>query len=80
MNANRIIDMIVRQVMRRLVTKGVDKGFDMASRVGQKSGQGQPPHESSGASDQLQADGNRQRQNMRQVQRVANQMRRFIRF
>ncbi len=36
MNANRIIDMIVRQVMRRLVNTGVNKGFDMASQMGRK--------------------------------------------
>lgn len=36
MNANRIIDMIVRQVLRRLVNSGVNKGFDMASQMGRK--------------------------------------------
>lgn len=42
MNANRIIDMIVRQVMRRIVNKGVNKGFDMAGRMGGSSRQNLP--------------------------------------
>ncbi len=42
MNANRIIDMIVRQVMRRIVNKGVNKGFDMAGRLGGSSRQNLP--------------------------------------
>ena len=40
MNANRIIDMIVRQVMRRLVNQGINKGFDVAGQLGRKAGQG----------------------------------------
>jgi len=28
MNANQIINMVIRQVMRRLVNKGVDAGFE----------------------------------------------------
>ncbi|EEE37516.1 hypothetical protein RKLH11_1352 [Rhodobacteraceae bacterium KLH11] len=40
MNANRIIDMIVRQVMRRIVNHGVSKGFDVAGQLGRKAGQG----------------------------------------
>ncbi len=72
MNANRIIDMIVRQVMRRLVTRGVDKGFEVAGRMSQKNDGSQSnkkPVATSG-----------QQNNIRQAQRVARQMRRFIRF
>ncbi|WP_170468448.1 hypothetical protein [Ruegeria arenilitoris] len=74
MNANRIIDMIVRQVMRRLVTKGVDKGFDMASRMGSKSDQqsdGKPTAQNKTPMPP---------QNMKQAQQITRQMRRFMKF
>ena len=74
MNANRIIDMIVRQVMRRLVNKGVDKGFDMASRMGGKSDQ-QP-----GGPNRAKNNGPRPSQNLKQAQRMTRQMRRFMKF
>lgn len=32
MNANRIINMIVRHIMRRVVTRGIGAGLDMAGR------------------------------------------------
>ncbi len=70
MNANRIIDMIVRQVMRRLVNKGVDKGFDMASRMG-----GQPDEPK-----RARNNGPRSSQNLKQAQRITRQMRRFTKF
>ncbi|WP_170329056.1 hypothetical protein [Ruegeria arenilitoris] len=73
MNANRIIDMIVRQIMRRLVSKGVDKGFDVASRMGGK------PDQQSGAN-RRQTNGLRPSQNLRQAQRMTRQMRRFMKF
>lgn len=34
MNANQIINLIIRQVTRRLVNKGVNAGIDLASRRG----------------------------------------------
>ncbi|WP_298847745.1 hypothetical protein [uncultured Ruegeria sp.] len=71
MNANRIIDMIVRQVMRRLVNKGVNKGIDMASRKGDSS-------DPSKGSNRPAAP--RHAQNLRQAQRVTRQMRRFMKF
>ncbi|WP_170399595.1 hypothetical protein [Ruegeria arenilitoris] len=74
MNANRIIDMIVRQVMRRLVSKGVDKGFDMASRMGGKSDQ------QTGGANRPQDNGQRPPQHLKQAQRVTRQMRRFMKF
>ena len=51
MNANRIIDMIVRQVMRRLVNRGVNKGFDVAGQLGRKAGQGRNKKTSAPVSD-----------------------------
>ncbi|WP_420586864.1 hypothetical protein [Ruegeria sp.] len=69
MNANRIIDMIVRQVMRRLINKGVDKGFDMAGRMG---GQSDEPNRTK--------NGPRPSQNLKQAQRITRQMRRFTKF
>ncbi len=76
MNANRIIDMIVRQVMRRLVNKGVNKGFDMVSGSGkQPRAKGDPDAER-----QIQQDGKRQKQTMRQAQRMSRQARRFMKF
>lgn len=80
MNANRIIDMIVRQVMRRLVNKGVDKGFDMASRMGRKPGQDQSAPKDPEAANRIRSDVQQQGHNMKNVQRMTNQMRRFIRF
>ncbi len=79
MNANRMIDMIVRQVMRRLVTKGVDKGFDLAGRVG-KPLQGQPSANDLQAAQHMKQNGDRQAQNMKQMQRMTRQMRRFMKF
>lgn len=76
MNANRIIDMIVRQVVRRLVTRGVDKGFDMASRTGKP---GQAPRDPE-AKRQVADSSKRQKQNMKQAQRMTRQMRRFMKF
>ncbi|WP_170572163.1 hypothetical protein [Ruegeria atlantica] len=70
MNANRIIDMIVRQVMRRLVNKGVDKGFDVASRMG-----GQPDEHN-----RAKSNGPRPLQHLKQAQRITRQMRRFTKF
>ncbi|WP_170759523.1 hypothetical protein [Ruegeria lacuscaerulensis] len=77
MNANRIIDIIVRQVMRRLVNKGVDKGFDVASRMGGKSEQqtGKP-----GTGRPVQGNAGRSAQGMKQAQRMTRQMRRFMKF
>ncbi|MEM1005682.1 MAG: hypothetical protein AAF496_11145 [Pseudomonadota bacterium] len=80
MNANRIIDMIVRQVVRRLVTRGVDKGFDM---MGRKAGQDQqdgPAANHPEAQKQMSDSANRQKQNIRYAQRMTRQMRRFMRF
>ncbi|WP_425080494.1 hypothetical protein [Ruegeria arenilitoris] len=73
MNANRMIDMIVRQVMRRLVSKGVDKSFDMASRMGGKNEQ---PGEANRANNK----GPRPSQNLKQAQRITRQARRFMKF
>ncbi|MES0860979.1 hypothetical protein ABLN87_01320 [Ruegeria sp. SCPT10] len=75
MNANRIIDMIVRQVMRRLVNKGIDKGIDMASRRG-----GNPDQAPSDAGTQKKTSAPRHGQNLRQAHRVTRQMRRFMKF
>jgi len=74
MNANRIIDMIVRQVMRRMINKGVDKGFDVASRIG--GGSDQQPGGPNGAKPQAP----RPSQNLKQAQRMTRQMRRFMKF
>ncbi|WP_299637296.1 hypothetical protein [uncultured Ruegeria sp.] len=71
MNANRIIDMIVRQVMRRLVNKGVNKGIDLASRKGSDLRTSNGPGKASAP---------RHPQNLRQAQRVTRQMRRFMKF
>ncbi|CUJ88650.1 hypothetical protein RUE5091_00742 [Ruegeria denitrificans] len=73
MNANRIIDMIVRQVMRRLVNKGVNKGFDMADRMGGKGQQSGEPKRANN-------NGPRPSQNLKQAQRMTRQMRRFMKF
>ncbi len=59
MNANRMIDMIVRQVMRRLVNKGVDKGFDMASRIGRNSADAPGAKDDSGAERHMQQNAQR---------------------
>lgn len=80
MNANRIIDMIVRQVMRRLVSKGVDKGFDMAGRMGKKPDQTSPVGNDPHARNHMQKSAGRQTQNMKQAQRMTRQMRRFMKF
>jgi phosphosulfolactate synthase (CoM biosynthesis protein A) len=74
MNANRMIDMIVRQVMRRLVNKGVDKGFEVASRMGGK------PDQQDDTGERKQNSGPRPSQNLRQAQKMTRQMRRFMRF
>ena len=79
MNANRIIDMIVRRVMRRLVNHGVDKGIDMASKVGRKPGQsdtGSGPE----ADRQMRDTTKRQNQSAKQMRQVSRQMRRFMKF
>lgn len=80
MNANRIIDMIVRQVVRRLVTRGVDKGFDLADRTTRKPGQTSAPPSDLEAKRQMADSSGRQKQNMKQVQQLTRQMRRFMRF
>ncbi|WP_037316155.1 hypothetical protein [Ruegeria halocynthiae] len=77
MNANRIIDMIVRQVMRRLVTKGVDKGFDMAGKMTRKPGQ---PSDDPESSRRVQETPGHQSPGIKQAQRMTRQMRRFMRF
>ena len=74
MNANRIIDMIVRQVMRRLINKGVDKSFDVASRMGGGAEQG------ADAPKRGKNTAPRPSQQLRQAQRVTRQMRRFMKF
>ncbi|KUJ82061.1 hypothetical protein [Ruegeria profundi] len=74
MNANRIIDMIVRQVMRRLINKGVDKGFDVASRMGGGSDQGTDAPKRGNTA------GPRPSQQLGQAQKVTRQMRRFMKF
>ncbi len=74
MNANQIIDMIVRQVMRRLVNKGVNKGFDMADRMGGK------PDQTSGGPKRGQNSGPRPSQHLKQAQKITRQMRRFTKF
>ncbi|NOD46532.1 MULTISPECIES: hypothetical protein [unclassified Ruegeria] len=71
MNANRIIDMIVRQVMRRLVNKGVNKGIDMASRMGKGDATSKGPKHAN-SSDHA--------QKLRQAEKMSRQMRRFMKF
>ncbi len=79
MNANRIIDMIVRQVMRRLVTRGVDKGFDLADRMTRKPGQqGRSPDPQADRRMAQSAGG--QSQSMKQAKQLTRQMRRFMKF
>lgn len=80
MNANRIIDMVVRQVMRRLVNSGVNKGFDLAGRMTQKKGEEPSAPTDPAAAKRVQGDAKQQGQNMKNVQRMTKQMRRFIRF
>ncbi len=80
MHANRIIDRIVRQVMRQLVNKGVNKGFDIASRSNLGTKQGTGPKNRANSDRDMTSSANRQKQNMRQAQRMMRQMRRFIRF
>ena len=80
MNANRIINMIMRQVMRRLVTRGVSKGFDLADRATLKPGD-KPGGPRDPETQKRMADSSRgQKQNMKQVQQLTRQMRRFMRF
>ncbi|UWR05929.1 MULTISPECIES: hypothetical protein [Ruegeria] len=79
MNANRIIDMIVRQVMRRLVTRGVDKGFDLADRATRKSGQQSQPRGPQTDRRMAQSAGG-QSPSMKQAKQLTRQMRRFMRF
>ncbi len=79
MNANRIIDMIVRQVTRRLVNHGVDKGIDLASRVGRKSDQSETPG-SPEADRQMRDTAARQKQSANQMKQMTRQMRRFMKF
>ena len=45
MNANRIVQMVLRQVMRRLIGRGIDAGIDRATRGRQGRGEGEtaPP-------------------------------------
>ncbi len=79
MNANRIIDMIVRQVMRRIVKSGVDKGFEWASRATDArahSNQDQASNASRNGPHNLK----RQKQVMRQTQRLSRNARRFMKF
>ncbi|MCG6904161.1 MAG: hypothetical protein LJE68_15915 [Rhodobacter sp.] len=38
MNANQIINMVIRQIMRRFISKGIDAGINMASRKRPKAG------------------------------------------
>ena len=80
MNANRIIDMIVRQVTRRLVNHGVDKGIDLASRVGRKPGQSADATHDPEAGRQMRDEAVRQKQGANQMRQVTRQMRRFIKF
>ncbi|WP_120632991.1 hypothetical protein [Ruegeria sp. EL01] len=80
MNANRIIDMIVRQVVRRLVTRGVNKGFDLADRTSRKPGHTSAPPGDAEAKRQMAERSGRQKQNMKQIWRLSRQMRRFMRF
>jgi len=52
MNANRIIDMIIKRLVRIAVTKGVDMGINGASKVARKAsdrrgGQSAPDREES---------------------------------
>ena len=53
MNANRIVQMVLRQVMRRLIGRGIDAGVDRATRGrrGSDAAQGPPP----GAKDRARA-------------------------
>ncbi|WP_273524259.1 hypothetical protein [Rhodosalinus sediminis] len=45
MNANRIVQMVLRQVMRRLIGRGINAGIDRATRGkrGDDAAQGPPP-------------------------------------
>ncbi len=79
MNANRIIDMIVRQVTRRLVNHGVNKGIDLASRVGRKPDQSETPGNPE-ADRQMHDTAARQKQNANQMKQMTRQMRRFMKF
>ncbi|SDW31809.1 hypothetical protein SAMN05444358_101489 [Ruegeria halocynthiae] len=79
MNANRIIDMIVRRVMRRLMNHGVDKGIDLASRVGRKPGRAETPG-SPEADRQMRDTAVRQKQSTKQIKQLTRQMRRFMKF
>lgn len=80
MNANRIIDMIVRQVIRRLVTRGVGKGFDLADRATRKPGETSNPPRDPETRRQMADSSTRQIQNMKQAQQLTRQLRRFMRF
>ncbi len=75
MNANRIINMIVRHIMRRVVTRGIGAGLDMAGR----SRDADRAAGSRGGNDAK--DGaTSQKLDTRQAQRITRQMRRFMRF
>ncbi|WP_424833418.1 hypothetical protein [Ruegeria sp.] len=72
MNANRLINMILRQVMRRFVTRGIGAGMNRAGRSGQNPERGQNKPRNPGAA--------QQQKSMKQAQQITRQMRRFMRF
>ncbi len=38
MNANQIINMVMRLFLRKVLSRGIDKGFDLFSKRGQGAG------------------------------------------
>ncbi len=80
MNANRIIDMVIRQITRRLVKHGVDKGIDLASRVGRKPDQPADASHDPDVDRHMRDGAARQKQNANQMRQMTRQMRRFIKF
>ncbi|KRS14379.1 hypothetical protein XM53_01240 [Roseovarius atlanticus] len=72
MNANRIINMVIRMVMNRLIRSGVNAGIDKMSKRGKKPADGQ------NAPDPQQKQQTAQTQKrMRQSMRVARKIGKF---
>ncbi len=72
MNANRIINMVIRMIMNRVIRSGVNAGIDKFSQRGKKSADGQ------GSADpqQKKQTGDTQKR-MRQSMRVARKIGKF---
>ena len=72
MNANQLINMVMRLFLRKFITKGIDKGFDMASR---RRGSGDPADAE--ADGRQKAQGQDMAKRARQAMRVGRRVGRF---